>query len=209
MTTHPPFFSPSARCTAPSPCCTCPRRTSRRPSRKMPPWKPLRVFLGGMRWRREARYPGPKLQLQRRGWGWGGAGTQLAEAARAAGPGKPDYYENRSAAPGLGEMQEAPQAWAPVTLAVNPRSRRLKSESVHYELGFRPQPSDNVVAGTLGKGMCQRAGSSCRLGGLTSCFWQGRLSRAPGPEAAAEGPGCPASHTPAGRKRRESACAEG
>ena len=123
MTTHPPFFSPSARCTAPSPCCTCPRRTSRRPSRKMPPWKPLRVFLGGMRWRREARYPRPKLQLQRRG----GAGTQLAEAARAAGPGKPDYYENRSAAPGLGEMQEAPQAWAPVTRALNPRSRRLKS----------------------------------------------------------------------------------
>lgn len=70
----PSFFSPSARCTAPSRCCTCPRRTSRRPSRKMPPWKSLRVFLGGMRWRREARYARPKLQLQRRGWwgvGWG------------------------------------------------------------------------------------------------------------------------------------------
>ena len=33
--------------------------------------KSLRVFLGGMRWRREARYARPKLQLQRRrGW-WG------------------------------------------------------------------------------------------------------------------------------------------
>ena len=119
-------------------------------------------------------------------------------AARAAGPGKPDYCENRSAAPGRGEMQEAPQAWAPVTRAVNPWSWRLKSESVHYELEFRPQASDNVVAGALGKGMCQRPSSRCRLGGLTSYFWQGRLSRAPGPETAAEGPGCPTSHTPAG-----------
>ena len=49
-----------------------------------------------------------------------GAGTQLAEDARAAGPGNPDYCENRSAALGRGEMQEAPQAWAPVTRAVNP-----------------------------------------------------------------------------------------
>ena len=82
----------------------------------------------------------------------GSAGTRLAEAARAAGPGEPGYSENRTAAPGLRGMQEAPQAWAPITRAVNPRSRRLESDSVHDELEFLPQPSDNVVGALWGRG---------------------------------------------------------
>lgn len=59
-------------------------------------------------------------------------------------------------------------------------------------------------------GVCARrfAGFGGRWGGLTSWSGRGRSAELL-PEAATKVPGCPASLTPAGRKRGESACAEG
>lgn len=86
------------------------------------------------------------------------------------------YYRDHSAAPGLGEIQEAAAGLGGVTRTVNPRRqevpawnrvRRLKRENVHYELGFPPHPSENEQ-GYRGVHARQRARLGGGWGGLTS-----------------------------------------
>lgn len=58
----------------------------------------------------------------------GGPGTQPAEAARAAGLREPGDSADGSAAPGLGEAQEAAAGLGRVTRAVNSRRRQPGTE---------------------------------------------------------------------------------
>lgn len=80
-------------------------------------------------------------------------GGPRMQAARAAGLDEQDHSKDHSAAPGLGEMEEAvaglgsPSSCQSQEARARHRARRLKGENVLYELEFPPQPSENVRGG--------------------------------------------------------------
>lgn len=143
----------------PSPACTWPRSTSKRPSVKIPHQKIPSVFLQGRR---------GSGQLPRRGRGFNdnsrrsetaasrsctrcGSGlTRLREPSRSAGPGGNARSRRRPRQSHFGCQSQEVRA--------RNRARRSKRKNVYYELEFLPQPFQNVR-----RGRSVRCASSCLL----------------------------------------------
>lgn len=106
----------------------------------------------------------------------GGPGTQLAEAARTAGPGKPAIWRKAAQRRARGRLRPRPghPVCQPQEAATRNQVRRLKRANVHYELEFRPQTSDNLVGALVCVRarvcvyVCQRARYGGGRVGLTS-----------------------------------------